>query len=655
MLKHVGHSIILVLVLLAFLQGCSEVKAQTTSVREQLSVSFLDRKITTDLIDSIYSLFSTFDYVRSGNTKEEMVDWLILQSEKLHYNSGISRGKNLKGVLLRDRSHYEEAINLHQSAFELAGTDTATIIYSLNNLGVVYRRLDKPRIALDYHLKALTLSEKYCGDLLIAKRSTCVALNSIGNINLTLNQPDKALEMFKKSILLEKDLMNDLGVAINLQNIGYAYQALGKIDTAITFFRQSLEYNEKVNSTVGRSICLNSIGEYDLQKNQPVEALKSFNMALVFAEKSGDRYYISQTHANLGKAYMALKRFDLASAELEKYNLMAVEINSGLLIKESNNLLADFYEKTGNPKLALSHLKSAIAVNDSVVNEKNSRYLNELQTLYEANKKQQQIELLTAENEIKTQRVIMLLILIATIIGLSGMVYLGIRKRTSQQRTELELKLFRSQMDPHFIFNALGSIQSFMYHNEPGKAASYLGQFSSLTRSVLKNSSRELITLGEELDTLRNYLEIEKMRKRDCFNYEIIVDEAVEPDFIFVPPIILQPFAENAIIHGFQRKECKDGMISITVKNFPSHIIISITDNGIGINASLKSKAEKNHQSMGLTIFKERMRLIERKYKKTVNFEISDLGEKKPAQSGTLVSIHFPIIEPDDQSRNNRR
>jgi LytS/YehU family sensor histidine kinase len=205
-------------------------------------------------------------------------------------------------------------------------------------------------------------------------------------------------------------------------------------------------------------------------------------------------------------------------------------------------------------------------------------------------------------------------------------------------------------MDPHFIFNALGSIQSFMYQNEQGKAASYLGQFSSLTRSVLKNSNMELITLEEELETLNNYIEIEKMRKRDCFHYELEVDENIETCFVYVPPVFLQPFVENAIQHGFAKKDCTQGLISIKIKQKPKSIQINISDNGQGINSSLKNKKESSHQSLGIKIFRERIRLIERKYKKTVKFEVFDLSEKNPELTGTSVNIDFPLIEPDDKS-----
>ena len=611
-----------------------------------------EENVTQVQIDSVFSFFNTFDYIRGNSSKEETIKWLIKHCEELNYQVGIAKARNLLGVLLRDQSQYEEAIKLHEAALKIAGDDTITQIFSYNDLGVAYRRLDKPRIALDYHLKALDLSEKFKGDPLVAQRSACVALNSIGNINLTLDQPEQAFVMFKESLEREKALHNELGIAINLQNIGYAYQAMGIIDSALTYFYQSLSYNEKINSMVGRSICLNSIGDVFLQKKQFIEALKYFNLAMIFAEKTNDDFYISQTHANLGKTFLQLNRLDLAFSELMKYNELATKINSGSLITDSYKLLSDYYEKLGNYQVALENYKKSVVYNDSVVNEKNTKYLNELQTIYEAKKKEQQIDLLTAENEIKTQRSVMLLIIISGILIMAGLIYFFLSKKAEQQKTELKLKLLRSQMDPHFIFNALGSIQSFMYQNEPVKAASYLGQFSTLTRSILKNSNKELITLGEELETLKNYIEIERMRKRDCFDYELLLDENIEADFVYVPPVFLQPFVENSIQHGFSVKGFSSGLITVHIIQLPKSINITITDNGQGINASLTHATRGPYHSMATKIFKERIRLIERKYKKTVNFEIVDRSEKDPDMTGTTVIINFPLIEPDDKNSN---
>jgi tetratricopeptide (TPR) repeat protein len=401
----------------------------------QISDNLPEKNITTIQIDSVLNLFNTFDYVRSNNSKEETINWLITKSEKLKYIPGIARGKNLKGVLLRDRSLYNQAIELHLSALEIAGNDTVIMIYSLNNLGVAYRRLDKPRIALDYHLKALELSDRFKGDPIVAQRSACVALNSIGNINMSLNQPEQALEKFNESLVREQKIDNELGIAINFQNIGNAYQIMNQPDIAISYFQKSLQYNEKINSMVGRSICLNSIGEIYLIKNEPIEALKNFNMALLFAEKTGDDYYISQTHANLGKAFLKLSRPDLALPEIQKFNRIALKINSGLLIKDSYRLLSEYYEKIGNYKLALDNYRTSVICNDSIVNERNSRYLNELQTIYENKKKEQQIEILTAGNEIKTQRSIILFIAVLTILLTAIFFYFTQRKKLFKQGT----------------------------------------------------------------------------------------------------------------------------------------------------------------------------------------------------------------------------
>ena len=161
----------------------------------------------------------------------------------------------------------------------------------------------------------------------------------------------------------------------------------------------------------------------------------------------------------------------------------------------------------------------------------------------------------------------------------------------------------------------------------------------------------ELITLEEELETLKNYIEIERMRKRNCFDYKMEIDENIEPDFIYVPPTFLQPFVENSIHHGFVKSDCNQELISIKIKQQYKSIQITITDNGQGINTSLKNKTASNHQSMGMNIFKERIHLLERKYKKTIKFEVYDLSEKNHELTGTSVIIDFPFIVPDDKSR----
>ena len=586
--------------------------------------------------------------VKAKNLDVEKLRWLISESERLSYSKGIAIAKDMLGVIMRDRSEYAKAIELHESALAHARNDTIILLSVLNNLGVVYRRLDKPRQALDYHMQALKLADSYKEMPDVALRSLCIALNSIGNINLTLNQPNKALEVFNQSLILEQQRKNDLGIAINYENIGLAYQLLGKPDVALSYFQKSLQHNKKINSEIGQSICYNSIGDIFLLKDKPYEALSSYQTALALSSKSNDDYHVSQAHANLGRTYLRIGNLEEAYSEIIIFNGMAKETGSGTLLAESYKLLSGYYEKKGDYEKALANYKTSVQFNDSIINDRNARYLNEMQVIYDAEKKQQQIEILTKENKIKSQRAIGFLLFSLLIILFWVVIYYYQKKKTDKEKIDLEMKLFRSMMNPHFIFNALGSIQSFLYKNESQKAASYLGSFSKLTRSILKNSTKELIPLEEEISTLRNYMEIEQMRQRESFSYEIITDDELEQDFIFVPPMMLQPFVENAIHHGLKDIENKTGKIKIKIDQHDKYVRFVITDNGIGINAPKADISSTEHKSMGIDIFRKRIKLIKRKYKKTIKFEIIDRNELYPDKTGTQVTIDFPIIEPND-------
>lgn len=600
-----------------------------------------------DLV-SIFNQVDFYDYVRTNGQKDKIIEYLLQQCKNQNYQLGIAKCNNILGVIARDRSEYAKAIELHEQALKYAGIDTITQIFSLNNLGVVYRRLDKPRLALDFHMKALSLSERFHGDLMTKNRSICVSLNSIGNINLSLNQPNKALDVFTRSLEMEEMIGNNLGTAINLQNIGLAYEMTGKLDTALIFYNQSMTFNQAIGSTVGLAICNNSIGNIYLLKKEPKKALDFFKKAMVLSDKTNDTYYISQTHANLGRTYMEMEEMDKAKVQIDSFIHLSQTIRSGLLIKESHLLFSQYYEHLNQFDVAFEFYKKAMQINDSIINEQNTRYLNELQTLYEAQQKEQQINLLLAENKIKTQQSVIAITTIL-IMGLTIILLLFFQqKRSAMKRFELEQRLFRSQMNPHFIFNALGSIQSFMYKNEPRKAAEYLGLYSQLTRSVLQNSNNELITLEEELDTLRNYIEIEKMRLQSTFDYQIDISDEVELDFTYIPPIILQPFVENAIHHGLRNLSDVQGFLEIKIWQKNDYLFVSISDNGPGIHHVKKEEKPIGHYSMGMKIFQQRMQLIKKKYKKSIIFAVTDLSDEDSSKSGTKIKIGFPLIYPHD-------
>lgn len=206
---------------------------------------------------------------------------------------------------------------------------------------------------------------------------------------------------------------------------------------------------------------------------------------------------------------------------------------------------------------------------------------------------------------------------------------------------ELELRALRSQMNPHFIFNILNSIQHFMLHNNFKETNRYLTQFARLIRSVLNVSEKKYISIGEELDMLRLYMNLEKMRFENGFDYEIIIDEEIDEDYDEIPSMLIQPYVENAIWHGLMNKKTK-GKIIVKVYLKNNSFFCTIEDNGIGIKEAAKIKAKRKnmkHKSVGMRITKDRLDIINKN--EGVNVSIVDLNELSPKQTGTKVTIQI--------------
>ncbi|RAJ04286.1 two component regulator with propeller domain [Chitinophaga skermanii] len=222
------------------------------------------------------------------------------------------------------------------------------------------------------------------------------------------------------------------------------------------------------------------------------------------------------------------------------------------------------------------------------------------------------------------------------------------RERSSFQHqiAQLEMKALRAQMNPHFIFNALNSIQTFMMKNETEQALAYLSRFARLIRSVLDHSQRNTIVLSREVSMLENYLALEKLRLADQFSYRIEVDTSLDQDFTEIPAMVIQPFVENAIWHGLQHKK-NGGWLHISFYKVEQKIRCVIEDNGIGRKAAtaLKQMNGQVHLSKGLQITSDRLSLYNSRFGMNASFDIEDLYDNQGNASGTRVNLWFPLVE----------
>jgi LytS/YehU family sensor histidine kinase len=210
---------------------------------------------------------------------------------------------------------------------------------------------------------------------------------------------------------------------------------------------------------------------------------------------------------------------------------------------------------------------------------------------------------------------------------------------------DLEMQALRAQMNPHFIFNSLNSINRFILQNNKFQASEYLTKFSRLVRLILQNSKAPLISLESELESLKLYLELEALRFEQHFTYNVRVAEEIDEAMLKVPPLIIQPFAENAIWHGLMHKEEK-GHIEIDIYQKEEVLYCRITDDGVGRKkaSELKSRSSNTHHSMGMQITADRIALLQKQKLIETSILINDLVLADGQAGGTEVTIKLPVI-----------
>lgn len=212
--------------------------------------------------------------------------------------------------------------------------------------------------------------------------------------------------------------------------------------------------------------------------------------------------------------------------------------------------------------------------------------------------------------------------------------------------SKIELKALRAQMNPHFVFNSLNSIQHYIFNSKSDEAVKYLNKFAKLMRVILNNSDKPTVAIEDDLEALKLYLELEQMRFEDKFEYKIEIEDNVDLDYDIMPPMLLQPYVENAILHGLTPRAEK-GMLHIGIRSEENFIVCTITDNGIGRKRSAEIKRTmpgNKHKSLGMKITEERLRILNEISKSEHSVQITDLENADGSSSGTRVELYVPIL-----------
>jgi LytS/YehU family sensor histidine kinase len=228
----------------------------------------------------------------------------------------------------------------------------------------------------------------------------------------------------------------------------------------------------------------------------------------------------------------------------------------------------------------------------------------------------------------------------------------AIRYRQEEERllmrkmSEMEHMALQSQMNPHFIFNCLNSIQQYIFDQDIFAANKYITGFSKLIRATLHNSSQSFISLASEISYLSNYLSLEKLRFKEKMDYSIAVAPEIDPETVMIPPMLIQPYVENSMRHGLRHKTKGKGYIWIQMELSSTHLTIQIEDNGIGREKASRYKTVEHieYQSKGMSLTAERIGLMNSLYGEGIGVEVLDLKDETGVATGTRVVMRFPLF-----------
>jgi hypothetical protein len=354
--------------------------------------------------------------------------------------------------------------------------------------------------------------------------------------------------------------------------------------------------------------------------------------------------------------YIKQYKFDEAEKSLNKALSYYKSINSKLPLMEAYNAFTALYTAKKDYKKALDFFRLYVANKDSILNDNNKKEIMQSSLQYEYEKKSavakveqekkeaiQHEELQKRDAQIKLYIALCILILILFV---AAFLQMRNRRRTEKLKLEnslieLEQKALRLQMNPHFIFNALNSIQGFITENNSASAKKYLSKFARLMRLIMENSALKTVSLQNEIDVLNDYLELTSLRFPGKFSFRIEVDEDIDASNAEIPPMLLQPFVENAVLHGIAAKE-SEGMIRIHFHKKNALIECTIEDNGIGRQKAMESKLH-GHKSTGMLVTEERLKAFSEASDVKANLQIIDLFDNFGNAGGTKVILEIPM------------
>ncbi len=566
-------------------------------------------------------------------------------------------------------SRFEDAMDYGEKYYNIASQekDLNKIFESLTNMFVLYLQTGNYEKSFDYaeQLYDIALNSEN-------KHWIQTSLWGLGQLYADIEDYSSSLNYYRRAYEINNGELETLpvetesGTRFEMQ-FAEVFSLTNQFDSAFYYYKKYLP-----SGAASKRYYLVSFGEYYLLKGDFQMALRQFQRALAENQSYSDVNELMRIVLDMAKAYLALNNPQAALKYAREGLSISLKTRAVQYSRDGYRIISDSYNLLGRTDSSNSYFRKYTVLKDVVLNDQAKGRIA-------AFNYRQRIALINKEKEIQAiqlqKQTLIKDFLIASLIILILLAFtlfrnidlkrksearrrelaeneLHIQKLESekarvellQQRADLEMKALRAQMNPHFIFNCLNSINRFIIRNDAEKAADYLTKFAKLIRMVLEKSGNSFIPLEEELACLKLYMDLEGLRFEKPFIYEINCI-GMESSSVMVPSLMIQPFIENAIWHGLHPSPNSPAKISLNLHLENELLICEIADNGIGLKASDAGKkySEGGKKSLGIELTKNRLKLADPRYHESTEVKILDLVDESGKNCGTSVRIQIPV------------
>ena len=576
----------------------------------------------------------------------------IFQVKKLKKNQDIAQAYQSRSFLFLIKNNKDSSLFYTRLSSKFAKRSDSRIELALcfHNESKIHAHFGDLEVAVEKELLALQFAEKYN-----LSYYESIFNRTISNYSLEVQNSKESKNYIRKALDISKKLYDQRSIALCEISQGGILIFDQSYTEAIELLEVSIKKLERYKDAENIGKGYEYLGNAYEKTNKSTEALTSFGLAIKYYESIGNWDKMGDVFHSIGEVYLKQKLFVKAELYLNKSIEIRMQQSENNKIYTSYRVLSDLYAQTGKKDASFLYLKKYVDFIELNSTFKNSQKIASLTQKNSSESRERLLELQgeTLEKELKEKKILQLqsdrrfygiifTIIILLLGGIIVIIMLSQNKIKQEQRdAEMTQSLLRSQMNPHFIFNAMSVIQSYIYSNTPDIASKFLVNFSRLIRLILENSHKEFIPLEVEEEILTKYLNTQKLRFENRFNFKIKIEEELRLKRVMIPPMITQPFIENAIEHG-QLNTISNGLITIYMRQTNGLLDITISDNGVGRNKANKIKKNKNHKSMAITITRERIEILNRKYKGKGSLSIKDFNLEE--KTGTQVNISLPIV-----------